>query len=72
MPHKLMKPGEGNPHLKPLLLSARFSCDCQAKEVLTVQTVIDIDLPDEVLDWTLRRLIEDIRREVRQHLTRPP
>lgn len=68
MPHNLMKPSEESPHVAPLCLSARFACNCRAKEVLTVQTVIDINLPDELLDWTIRRLIEDIRREVRQHL----
>jgi hypothetical protein len=70
MPHALMAQHEENPHRHPLLLSARFRCDCAANEVLTVQTVIDLNLPDDVLEWTLRLLVLDVRREVRQHMTR--
>ena len=71
MPHKLMKPDEMRGHTVPLLLSARVQCACQTQEVITIQVVVDLNLDDDILHWTLDKLIADTRREVRQHMNRP-
>lgn len=54
--------------MKPLTLSARYQCECTGKEVITIQALIDLDCPEEQFLWTMKRLRDDIRFEVRQHL----
>ena len=68
MPHALMKPNEDVPNFEALLLSARYRCRCQTKEVLTIQTVIDVNMPDHVLHLVFQRLIDDLRFEIAQHI----
>lgn len=53
----------------PLIASLRYRCECAGNEVLTISTVLDMSVDEEVFLWTMRQLWRDVKREVQQHLT---
>lgn len=70
MTHRLAKPGEprNGIGLNPLTVSLRHQCACGNRELLTIQTVLDMDLPEKIFIHTMRALWRDMRMEVAQHL----
>ena len=56
------------PFSRPLMISARYRCDCVGREVLTETLVLDLDMPEDVFVWTMKRLRENVLAEVAQHL----
>lgn len=73
MPHALLKPAHDSPYDRPLLATLRYRCACANREVLTIQTVLPHDIPEEQFVWTMRQLWRDLRFEAEQHLKqRPP
>ena len=72
MPHELMKKPENSPYAAPLLMSLRDRCGCANNEVLTIQSVLPLDIDEEAFIWTVRQLYRDLRFEVRQHIRPEP
>jgi hypothetical protein len=55
----------------PLIASLRYRCECAENEVLTINTVLDRNMPEEAFIWTMRQLWRDLNFEVEQHLNPP-
>jgi hypothetical protein len=68
-----------NPHqpavterpFRPLLITARYACDCVGRDVLVESIVLDLDGPDEVFIWAMQGLLRSVRAEIAQHLNPP-
>lgn len=58
----------GRPYDRPLLVQMRYRCKCVGREVLTESCMLDLDMPEEIFIWSMRRLRESILAEVAQHL----
>ena len=55
----------------PLVASLRYRCECAGNEVLSIQTVLDMNCTEEIFLWTMRQLWRDVKFEVEQHLNPP-
>lgn len=71
MPHYLMNrtkdDGKLHSYDNPLMVSMRYRCDCANNEVLQISVVIDKDTDEEVFTWTMKRLLKDMKIEIKQH-----
>lgn len=61
-------PNPSRPFARPLLVQFRYRCDCVGREVLTESCVLDLDMPEDMFVWSIKRLRESILFEVAQHL----
>lgn len=77
MPHYLMNRSkeDGNPHAfaNPFIVSMRYQCDCTGGEVLTINTVFDLENfrsheGEEIFIWTMKRMFRDMKTEIAQHM----
>jgi len=68
MTHCLRKPAEESPWLNPLVASLRYRCQCSTNEVLQIQVVMDMNMPEDQFVWTMRNLWRDVKFEVEQHI----
>ncbi len=55
----------------PLVVSLRYRCQCATNEVLQIAAVIDMDSEEDRFVWTMRRLWQDLKFEVEQHINPP-
>ncbi len=53
---------------RPALITFRYKCDCVGREVLAESLVIDLDMPEDVFIWTMKRVRENMLREIATHL----
>ena len=72
MVHRLANPDNPSNAVgrSPFVVSMRYRCACGNRELLTIQTVIDLDAPEGVFIETMRMMRADMRLEVHQHLER--
>lgn len=85
MPHLLMETDREkhpNAFTAPFMISMRYRCSCANNEVIQINTVFDLDhlgvdwqarriVNEDVLHWTIKRMIRDMLTEIRQHTNRP-
>lgn len=71
MPHHLMNRHASSAIMNPLMVTMRYSCECANGEVVTINVVVDKDMPDEAFAWTMRTMLKDMRIEIDQHVKRP-
>ena len=55
----------------PLTVTLRYRCECAGNEVLSIAAVLNNDMSEQEFIWTMKRLWEDVRFEVAQHLNPP-
>jgi hypothetical protein len=81
MPHLLMendREKHPNAFMAPFMISMRYRCSCANNEVITINTVFDLDMlgvdwekrrivNEDTLHWTIKRMIRDMLIEIRQH-----
>lgn len=68
MTHRLRSRDPKSPWLNPLVVSLRYRCECAANEVLQIQCVLDIDVPEWQFLETMKQLRRDVLFEVEQHV----
>lgn len=57
---------------RPVTVSARYACQCANREVLTINVVLDLNLPEWAFIEAMRQLRQDIIKEVNQHVEPDP
>lgn len=84
MPHMLMesdKEQHPNAFTAPFMVTMRYRCSCANNEVITINTVFDLEQlgvdwgarkihNEEALLWTVKRMLRDMLTEIKQH-TKP-
>jgi hypothetical protein len=68
MTHSLRQPNPNSPWGAPLVVGLRYQCQCGDREVLNIQCVIDLGVPESIFVETVKRLREDVLFEVEQHI----
>lgn len=55
---------------KMFMFSGRVKCDCDVGEVLTETIAMPWDTPREHVHWLVDKLLDRMKSEAQQHLTR--
>lgn len=69
MPHALVQRDEKpSAFTDPVMITVRYQCPCDGKEVLQISSIFDINLGEEAFIWTMKRMLFDVKLEVKQHM----
>jgi hypothetical protein len=67
MPHRLLEHDPASPMTPPLMATLRYRCPCTGREIITVNTVFNMDASEEAFVWAMQMMWRDMRTEIRQH-----
>ena len=52
------------------MITFRYRCDCTGNEILTINTVMDLRLSDDMILNQMRLALKDMRFEIKQHINK--